>query len=276
MFWPDTLLRRIVTETNRYATTVGPDGNTPGGPTWRLFTVAGLKAFYAISIFMGLKKQPNVKTYWQRKGSFFHCPMISQIFTQDRHQQITKCLHITNLASYVANREEPGYDKMGQVRWLVDKIREACMREWTLGKYITVDEMMIRYKGSYCPARQYMPKKPQKWVIKVWCLADSVSKYVYNFDIYCGKVENIGGGDVPVERGDGSMAQSVVLKLMVGLEGKGHIVVTDNYFSSIGLFIELANMEIYATGTMLANRIGLLQRLKDLKSWRRCDQGTID
>jgi hypothetical protein len=100
--------------------------------------------------------------------------------------------------------------------------------------------------------------------------------HVYNFDIYCGKVENIGRGDVPVERGDGSMARSVVLKLMVGLEGKGHVVVTNNYFSSIRLFIELANMEIYATGTMRANQIGLPQRLKDLKNWRRCDQGTID
>jgi hypothetical protein len=72
------------------------------------------------------------------------------------------------------------------------------------------------------------------------------------------------------------MAQSVVLKLMVGLEGKGHVVVTDNYFSSIRLFIELANMGIYATDTMRANQIGLPQWLKDLKNWRRCDQGTID
>jgi hypothetical protein len=27
------------------------------------------------------------------------------------------------------------------------------MREWSLGKFLTIDEMMIRYKGSYCPAR---------------------------------------------------------------------------------------------------------------------------
>jgi hypothetical protein len=36
------------------------------------------------------------------------------------------------------------------------------MREWSLGKFITIDEMMVRYKGSYCPIRQYMPKKPEK------------------------------------------------------------------------------------------------------------------
>jgi hypothetical protein len=47
----------------------------------------------------------------------------------------------------VTNRKEPEYHKMGQVRWLVDKIRDACMWEWTLGKYIMVDEMMICYKG---------------------------------------------------------------------------------------------------------------------------------
>ena len=121
-----------------------------------------------------------------------------------------------------------------------------------------------------------MPKKPQKWEIKVWCLANSVSKCVYNFDIYCFKFENICTGDVPVERGDGSMVRSSILMLMVGFEGKGHVIVTDNYFSSIRLFFELANMEIYATSTMWANQIGLPQRLKDLKSWRRCDQDTID
>jgi len=47
--------------------------------------------------------------------------------------------------------------------------------------------MMIRYKGTYYPARQYMPQNPQKWGIKVWCLADSISKFVSDFEVYCGK-----------------------------------------------------------------------------------------
>jgi hypothetical protein len=32
-----------------------------------------------------------------------------------------------------------------------------------------------------------MPKKLEKWGIKVWCLADSTSKFVFNVDIYYGK-----------------------------------------------------------------------------------------
>jgi hypothetical protein len=113
LFWPDSVLRKIVTETNRYATTEDEDGVKPGGPRWKPFTIQELKAFFAISMLIGLRKQPNVKTYWQRQGSFFHCPVISQIFTRARFQALTKCLHITNHANYVSNRLEEGYDHSG-------------------------------------------------------------------------------------------------------------------------------------------------------------------
>ena len=56
---------------------------------------------------------------------------------------------------------------------------------WNLSKEVIVDEMMICYKGKYRPACQYMPKKPQKWRIKIWCIADAVFKYMHDFDIYC-------------------------------------------------------------------------------------------
>jgi hypothetical protein len=124
------------------------------------------------------------------------------------------------------------------------------MREWNLGKYVTVDKMMIRYKGSYCPARQYMPNKPEKWGVKVWYLADSKSKFVYNFEIYCGKNANGPKRQASARVGEGNMARNVVLGLMEGLEGKGHVLVTDNYFSSIGLFTEFASREIYAMGAI--------------------------
>ena len=32
-----------------------------------------------------------------------------------------------------------------------------------------------------------MPKKPQKWGFKIWCLVCSISKYVWNFEVYCRK-----------------------------------------------------------------------------------------
>jgi hypothetical protein len=40
-------------------------------------------------------------------------------------------------------------------------------------------------------------------------------------------------------RGESRLTHEVVLKLVSGIEGKGHLVVMDNYFSSIGLFQDL-------------------------------------
>jgi hypothetical protein len=162
-----------------------------------------------------------------------------------------------------------------QVRWLVDAIQNACRCEWSLGKFVTIDEMMVRYKGSYCPIRQYMPKKPEKWGIKFWVLADSVSKFIFCFEIYCGK--NMEADiTVQVPRAEVGAAYGIVMKLLRGLEEKGHCVVMDNYFCSIPLFEELVRKGIYATGTVRLNRIKLPQYLKNTKSWKRCEQGHIE
>ena len=95
--------------------------------------------------------------------------MISKLLSKNQYELLTKCFHLRDSGTYVTNRELPNYDKMGQVREIVDKVKENFKKAWNLGMYLTIDEMMIRYKGIYCPARQYIPKKPQKWGVKVWC-----------------------------------------------------------------------------------------------------------
>jgi hypothetical protein len=236
-FWPFNLLQKIVTETNRYAIEpLDVHGNTRGGPKWVNFTIPELRAFLAIYMYMGMKRQPNYKSYWEKAGTLFHCPIIANIMTRARFIELRRCLHITNPSTYEhIPKGNPGYDKVRQVRWLVDEIRSACMREWSLGKFFTIDEMMVRYKGSYSPIRQYMPKKPEKWGIKFWVLVDSVSKYVFCFEIYCRK--NL-EAEMRMEghRGDVSATYGLVIKLLTGLEEKGHCIVLDNYFCSVPLF----------------------------------------
>jgi hypothetical protein len=120
-----------------------------------------------------------------------------------------------------------------------------------------------------------MPKKPEKWGIKFWVLADSSSKFIYCFDIYCGK--NL-EAEMRVEApsGQGGAAYGVVMNLLRGLEDKGHCVVMDNFFTSIPLFRDLASKGIYATGTIRSNRIGIPSHLKNTRTWRRCEQGHLE
>jgi hypothetical protein len=64
LFWPRTLLCKIVTETNRYATQpLDTQRNTMGGRIRVNLTIVGLKAFLAIHMYMGMKRQPNMKSY---------------------------------------------------------------------------------------------------------------------------------------------------------------------------------------------------------------------
>ena len=101
-----------------------------------------------------------------------------------------------------------------------------------------------------------MPKKPTKWEIKVWCLTDSVFIYVWMFKVYCGankEVSEIKGS----KKGEAMQGANVVHRLLVGLENRGHMVVLDNFFSSISLFVDLLGKGTYTTSTVRANRIGL-------------------
>jgi hypothetical protein len=76
--------------------------------------------------------------------------------------------------------------------------------------------------------------------------------------------------------GEAGAAYIVVMKLLEGLEGKGHCVIMDNYFCSIPLFRDLVDKGIYAIGMVRSNRIGLPSNLKDTKSWKRIAQGHIE
>jgi hypothetical protein len=64
---------------NSYAMVPDAIGKTLEGPKWEDITMAKLKAFMALALYMELKKQPNYKTYWMHH-TLFHCLMISNIF----------------------------------------------------------------------------------------------------------------------------------------------------------------------------------------------------
>ena len=114
----------MVREMNRYATNPMEDGGrTMGGPQWKPLTISELKAFFAIHLYVGIKRQPNLKSNWQRPGSIFHCPLILDVMTRARFTRLKRCFHITNLATYIhVEHGNPRYDKMRQTRRLINHI----------------------------------------------------------------------------------------------------------------------------------------------------------
>jgi hypothetical protein len=50
---------------------------------------------------------------------------------------------------------------------------------------IFADEMIVKCCGKYLPIHQYMKAKPCWYEVKIWCLANTKSKFVQHMLVYC-------------------------------------------------------------------------------------------
>ena len=168
--------------------------------------------------------------------------------SRDRFLQILYHLHLNN------NQNSPGNDKLFKVRPLLDHIIRQCKKHYKPNCEVSIDEQMIGTK-SRISFRQYMPLKPTaKWGIKVWAMADAVSGYCCNLQIYTSKEGN------NVEKG---LASKVVKDLMENYQGLGHHLYVDNFFTSPHLFRDLLEAGTLACGAIRSNRKGFPAAVKD-------------
>ena len=100
-------------------------------------------------------------------------------------------------------RQENKTDKFTKIRTLISK-QNAFENVYVPGKNISIDEGLIKFNGRLS-FKQYMPKKPNKFGIKVWMLADSETYFVPRFQIYLGEqtAENADENDAEGARGLG-------------------------------------------------------------------------
>ena len=83
-------------------------------------------------------------------------------------------------------RGDPHYDKLFKVRPLLDLLNTAFVQQSVATSSQNIDEATIKFKGR-STIKQYMPMKPVKRRYKVWVCCDSLTGYIYEFEIYAGK-----------------------------------------------------------------------------------------
>ena len=185
---------------------------------------------------------------------------IKAMMTCNRFCKILQYFHISDRAAE-PRRGSPGYDRLYKVREVMDTLMVTFKRAYTLHKQVAVDEAMIKFSGRLS-FRQYMPQKPIKRGMKVWMLCDSVSGYLFNFDIYLGKQERTHHG----------LGHDVVMTLTQPIYHSCRHVYFDNFFTGLPLLNSLLDVSLYGCGTVRVNRIGFpkeLSKPKDIKkSWR--------
>ena len=174
---------------------------------WQKITVEELKAYFGFKILMGLFPKPAVQNYWRLDPFIGYIP-ISERISRDRFTDLDRFLHFTNNET-LPSHGEPGYDRLGKVREVMDKVNKNFQTVYKPQREIAKDEAMIPFQG-HSQLKQHMPAKPVKREIKVWCRADAHNGFLCEFQVYTGREE--GAQD--------SLGTRVVLALLEKLEGQ--------------------------------------------------------
>ena len=221
LFITDSLLQNVLDETNRYGeqyvqshqdyVTSHPRARSHDFVK-RRFTMSELLRLIVLMITMGIVDLPSLKDYWSTSWPFC-TPHFSKLLSRDRFFLFLKFLYLADNTKQAA-RGEPGYDKLFKLRPFMDPLIQSFQQMFIPQQQLSIDEAMISFEGRLS-FLQYLPKKPKKWGMKAWALADSKMGYVWNWKLHTGKED---------EAGSEPLGERVVTGLLTGLEHKGYRV----------------------------------------------------
>ena len=105
-------------------------------------------------------------------------PFFARVMSRDRFELLFWLLHISHCEGNVVKRVD-------KVKLLLECLITKFQARFYPGQELAVDGTVVGFRGRF-GAKQYMPKKPTKWGIKCFTLADSSTGYVLNTLVYTG------------------------------------------------------------------------------------------
>ena len=129
-----------------------------------------------------------------------------------------------------------------------DILLRRCRTVYTPGKNLSVGESLVLFKGRL-KFRQYIKTKRACFGIKLYelCTSDGIT---LNLLGYCGKdmfTDDAPNSDIPT-------TERIPAVLMSEYLGKGHILFTDNYYTSPTLASFFLKNNTHLVGTIRSNR----------------------
>lgn len=152
------------------------------------------------------------------------------------------------------------FDPRIKIDWLLRKFIQNSQMYMDLGQNITIDEAMVFFRGR-TSMKFYLPIKPSKWGLKLHCLVDSDTGYLYNTILDPGKEnKNLILSD------DNSFTESIIFRLLQGLENKGHPIFCDSWYSTIILAQKLVGKGFGLTSILRGNAKNIPSKFKKDKN----------
>ena len=171
------------------------------------------------------------------------------VMPRDRFLQLFWNLHLCSPSA------SAGSPRATKVQSLLDLLCPRFESAFKLGEFVAVDEAMIAFRGR-ASFRQYVCGKPHPYRIKAFFLADSATGYVHRFRLYFSKETNI------IHNPSLLQTTRTVLTLTEPLQGLRHHIITNWFYTSPELAVELESQGLPFTGTVQVNRRGMPLAMK--------------
>lgn len=206
-------------------------------------TKTEMLAFIGLLLLSGYKKQNHTHflELWTKDGTG------SEIFRACMSKnRFLFLLSIIRFDDKSTRNQRKQIDKLAAIRWVIDEFVKNCRNNYSVGEFITVDEMLIPFRGR-CAFVQYIPNKPAKYGLKCFVMCDAKTFYVSNLEFYCGKQPD-GPYSMP------NTPTAIVHRLLEEVKGSNRNLTCDNWYSSYPLAKELLENKITMIGTMKKNK----------------------
>ena len=257
LFFTEEMIQSLVDHTNSYAYIQIAGGThttyTKSDGSWQETTPDEMKRLIAVLIYFGLVRvETNIHRYWSIK-TLYNGLWARAIISRIRYKALMGFLHVVDPTS-----EVPG-NKLRKVESFLNYFKERCKRLYQPKQNMAVDERMVKSR-HHSGILHFIERKPIRWGIKLWVLADSSNGYTIDFDVYIGK-------DAGRNVSDNGLAYDVVMKLMQPYLHQGYNLFFDNFYTSVSLVSDLFDLGVPSSGTVRINRKGFPDSLKDVKKW---------
>jgi hypothetical protein len=189
--------------------------------------------FLALTIQMGHGVKDKLTDFWSTLEQVC-TPFYGTIMNRDRYLHILRYLHFTD------NRNEPdrtdeNFDILWKIRDQFEILNDTFYKFYNPSENLAIDEVIVPFKGMVIYNSLYL-KKRKRFGIKMFKLCDSTG-YTYDMKLYLRKDRQRTAEHV-------TKTHATVTELTRKIQGRGHKLYIDNFFSSPELFDDLVRTHI--------------------------------
>ena len=238
LVFDDDFLELIVNQTNLYAvqyTSRNYISRQSRVKAWKPTSKEEMRTFLGLSLLTGvIDKKGDMSDYWSTDKAVA-TSYFNDCISRNRFQLINKFIHFNDNEQRPTNCQ----DRLYKIRPIYDHIIGKWRELYQLGENIAIDEGMLKWRGRL-KFKVYMKNKPIKYGLKFYILADSLTHYCWNVDMYH-KVKK-------------PLADTVEGLLTEKCHDNWHTLYMDNFYNSVKLSEQLLTKKIHTVGTLRKNR----------------------